>query len=79
MSSLEDESKNNKQNVKDYVQKAVEEQAQESKGEQLEKEKRQTSIIVHGLRNLGLMTAVRELRKTVALWRPCSKQWDVLK
>ena len=49
LSSLADESKNSKQTVIDYVQKAVEVQAQETKEEELEKEKRKTSIIVHGL------------------------------
>lgn len=49
LSSLADDSKNSKQTVIDYVQKAVEVQAQETKEEELEKEKRKTSIIVHGL------------------------------
>ena len=49
LGSLLDDSKNSKQNVIEYVQKAVEAQAQETKDEELEKEKRKTSIIVHGL------------------------------
>ena len=53
LSNLEDESKNNKQSLKDYVQTAVEEQAQETNAEQLEKEKRKTSIIIHGLAESG--------------------------
>ena len=45
----DDDSENSKQTVIDYVQKAVEVQTQESKEEKSEKEKRKTSIIVHGL------------------------------